>query len=435
MYYLLRDVLYVKMVRRVWTRLAVAVFTTLAMFLVAACGSDSAADSEAASGTGGLDGKPIVIGAICSCSGAQSAALGLLKEVSLAWAESVNAGGGINGHPVQMMVEDDGGDPAKALRAAKKLIEEKGVVAIVGDGSVADAAFADYVSKKGVPVVGGLPVESTFLTNPDFFATGSSLPVGLVGSFMEAEAAGVRKMGVLYCAESPVCAQVEGLATAAASLVDGIEVTFGQISATAPDYNAPCLSMKEQGVDGLFVVHNGSVLGRVFKSCAQQGFTPTPVANATPIIPELLTIKELEGILIAAPAVMYTDASVPAVAEFLEALDAYAPGVRNSPQFSYTTIIPWLSGKLFEAAAEVADLSPDSKPADVKRGLYALRDETLDGLMAPTTYVEGKPTFTPCYFTGTIESGAYATPDGSAPKCLTEEKATALGKILADLGS
>jgi len=46
--------------------------------------------------------------------------------------EEINALGGINGHPLKVIVEDTVGDETKAVMAVKKLIEKDKVLAIIG---------------------------------------------------------------------------------------------------------------------------------------------------------------------------------------------------------------------------------------------------------------------------------------------------------------
>lgn len=410
-------------------RRGIVFVAVLASLVLAACGSGSgdSAGADTASGKG----DPIVLGTVCSCSGASSATFGRINDAAKAWAAWVNDHGGINGHPVKLIVEDDGGEPAKSLRAVKKLVEQDKVMAIVGEVSVQDATWADYVTKKGVPVVGGFSVEPDFSRNPNFFPTGIPLTTGYVGMFQELKAAGKKKVGVLYCAEAPVCAEVDGLVRAAAKVVGGIEVaSTGKISATAPNYTASCLQMKDAGVDALQVAHNISVVSRVFESCAQQGYTPTATSLITTSAPEWLTNPRFTDAILASPTAVHTDDSVPAVKDFLAALDQYAPGLRTGPQFVYPTIYPWAGGKLFEAAAKASGIGPDSAPADVKKGLYALKDETLDGLISPITYVEGKPTVVSCYFVAGIKDGAFTAPAGSTPKCLAQDQVTLLTTLL-----
>jgi len=419
--------------------IAAVICAAAAVVALSACG-----DSEESSSTTGSSSKdsqtsnppkstakgdPIVVGSICSCSGAQAANLARLKDVSETWAKAVNANGGINGHPVNIIVKDDGGVPAKALQAAKDLIENEKVMAIVGDNSLADAAFSKYVSSTGVPVVGGIAVEATFLTNPDFFASGASLPVATVGTMALAKQAGKKHVGVLYCSESPACAQLDPLAKGAATLA-GLNYRSGKISGTAPNYTAPCLANKGAGVDALFVAHNSAVVPRVVDGCAKQGYKPLQVTQTTTAATSFLKDPNLEGTVLASTNAPHTDESLPAVKEFLDAVDTYNQGLRDSPQFSYNLIYPWVSGKLFEAAAKAAKITPTSTAADVRKGLYALKDETLGGLSGPLNYTKGKPAFPACYFSVTIKGGEFASLNGGKPTCLTAPQVKGLTAAL-----
>jgi branched-chain amino acid transport system substrate-binding protein len=412
---------------RRWT---VALAVTVAAG-VAGCGSDDSDSSGSAAGSGNAPaGDPIRIGTIGSYSGAQSAALAKVKDAADAWAKSVNDKGGINGHPVELTIEDDAGNPAQALKAAKKLVEQDKVIAIVGQMSLVDDAFQKYVGEKGIPVVGGSPQQASFFTDPNFYPSGGNTPAAYVGSVGQAKQAGNATFGTLYCAESPVCAQLGPLTEAAAAVVGGVETSSGKVSATAPNYTAPCLAMKDAGVDALTVAHNATVVVRVLESCDQQGYEPAIFSSTNTAGPEFLASESLEGATLTAPNAIFTDDSQPAVKEFLDALDEYAPGLRDSPQFTPPTINPWIGGKLFEAAATAAKIGPTSTAEDVKKGLYSLKDETLGGLAPPLTFTEGKPTFVSCWFATKIEGGKFVPQDGNKPQCMEPAQVQALTTAL-----
>ena len=63
--------------------------------------------------------------------------------------------------------------------------------------------------------------------------------------------------------------------------------------------------------------------------------------------------------------------------------------------------------------------------ADVTKGLFALKDETLGGLIAPTTYQQGSkgaPAFNTCYFNIQIKGGQYQSLNGGKPVCIDPAK-------------
>lgn len=418
-----------------WSALPVAA-VALAV-AVAGCGSggSSGAVGSVKPATAVLKGDPIVVGTICSCSGVQATALARVGDVAQAWASSVNDNGGINGHPVKMIVKDDAGNPTTSLQAAKELVEQDHVVAIVGEVSLADESWADYVQGKGVPVVGGLSIGAPFLTNPDFFPSGSSLPILTVGTVQLAKDAGKKKFGVLYCAESPVCAQLDPIAKGVTALVGGLDYQSGKISATAPNYNATCLAFKSGGVDALFLAHNGAVDQRVAGGCVAVGYKPLQITQVTTYSSTFLDDTNYEGTLLTSPNAPFTDTSLPATAKFIDALNKYAPGLVESDEFTPDTQFAWTGGKLFEAAAKAAGgLAPTSTSADVIRGLYALKDETLGGLSSPLNFTKGQPAFPNCYFVLSIKNSKLTSPRGTAPVCVPEAQATALRQVLAAAG-
>jgi len=68
--------------------------------------------------------------------------------------EEVNKAGGINGHPLEIIIEDTVGDPTKAVTATKKLITKDQVLAIVGPSrSGTTMAVIPIVEEAKVPLV------------------------------------------------------------------------------------------------------------------------------------------------------------------------------------------------------------------------------------------------------------------------------------------
>jgi branched-chain amino acid transport system substrate-binding protein len=55
-----------------------------------------------------------------------------------AYFDMINASGGIRGRKLELVVQDDQGDPAQARASAQRLIDDAGVVALVGSASIVD---------------------------------------------------------------------------------------------------------------------------------------------------------------------------------------------------------------------------------------------------------------------------------------------------------
>lgn len=128
------------------------------MLLASACGSDDGEGTSAKARPNVADpkGTPIVIGSVGHFSGFAGATSKSSPDAVSAWAQWTNDNGGINGHPVKVVVKDDQADPAKALAAVKSLVEQDKVIALVGSHEAGlEAVWEKYAAGKGIPVLGG----------------------------------------------------------------------------------------------------------------------------------------------------------------------------------------------------------------------------------------------------------------------------------------
>lgn len=122
-------------------------------------------------GSGGADtGEPIRIGAVSSLTG--PAPFPDVPGAAQAVFDRVNAEGGIGGRMIEYLSEDDGADPAKAAQAARRLVEEDGVVALVGSASLVEcSANAALYAQRDVVSVMGTGIE------PSCFESSNIVPV------------------------------------------------------------------------------------------------------------------------------------------------------------------------------------------------------------------------------------------------------------------
>jgi branched-chain amino acid transport system substrate-binding protein len=115
--------------------------------------------------------------------------------------EMINAKGGINGHPLQLVIYDNEGDATKTVLSAKKLIQKDKVVAIIGPStSGTSMALIPIVTKATTPLVAQaasrkitLPVDKRkwiFKVVP-----GDDLAVELMYRFMKGR--GIKKVAIL----------------------------------------------------------------------------------------------------------------------------------------------------------------------------------------------------------------------------------------------
>jgi len=375
-------------------------------------------------------GKPIVIGAIGSYTGPEAPALGAMDDTIRVWEKWTNEQGGINGHPVKVIVEDDQTNATKAKQLVRKLVEQDKVQALVGSVSLSDVTWQDYAVAKGIPVIGAGNFNTPYSTNPTFFATGSQIPAMVYGLLEKAKERGIENVGVLPCAEAPVCAEFAKLFKIISGIV-GIKQDYtSKITVTQPNYTATCLAARGKGVDGLVVLENAATVVRVADSCAKSGYKPAQL-NLTGTVGKVWEGQaNLNGAIGTEGNPVLADRSIPATKEFHAALEKHGQDILDGEQLNELDTWVWAAGQVFKLAAERAKVGPDSTYADVKKGLYTFKDETVGGLTPPLTYTKGKPAFTTCWFTLEVVDQKFTAPDGADPSCIPAAKLPALAQAL-----
>src|SRR3990172_3219724 len=124
--------------------------------------------------TTAAEAEPYKIGAVVSATGA-AAPLGeperktLLMEV-----EKINKEGGVNGHEIELFIEDDESNPTNANTAASKLIDENKVIIVLGGTITPSTLGMKTITAKskiphismaaGIPITQAEPNEHVFRT-------------------------------------------------------------------------------------------------------------------------------------------------------------------------------------------------------------------------------------------------------------------------------
>jgi len=81
-----------------------------------------------------------------------AAQYGLLARTNAAFFKMINEQGGINGHPVELIVTDDEYVPNKSFEAVRKMVEQDNVVLMYGSfGTPTNSAQAPYLNRRKIP--------------------------------------------------------------------------------------------------------------------------------------------------------------------------------------------------------------------------------------------------------------------------------------------
>ncbi len=111
--------------------------------------------------------EPYKVGAVFAITGPASWLGEPERNTALMIEEEVNKEGGINGHPLHLIIEDTVGDATKTVNAVKKLISSDKVCAIIGPSrSGCTMAVVPIVQKAEVPLVSCAAAEA-IVTGPD----------------------------------------------------------------------------------------------------------------------------------------------------------------------------------------------------------------------------------------------------------------------------
>jgi branched-chain amino acid transport system substrate-binding protein len=125
---------------------------------MAGCAAPEQESGDTASGGGGSadagGGDVVKVGVNIELSGPAAVQGAAYQNAVRLVAEQINADGGIDGKQLELVIRDNKSDPTEALQVAKGMIENEGIVAMVGGGSSPTTlSLVDYVEDAGVPIV------------------------------------------------------------------------------------------------------------------------------------------------------------------------------------------------------------------------------------------------------------------------------------------
>lgn len=360
------------------------------------------------------DGKPIVIGTVGAYSGPGGTALAQGARALQVWGAYINAKGGVDGHPVKVIVMDDGGDAAKARSLMKELVEERDAVAVVSAMTVVETlnSWRKYVEEKRVPVVGG-SCGPEWTASPMLFRQCPASPEQIFGTaLLGAKFGASKQFGGLFCSETESCTFVENeLFNKGGAKRAGLDPRYqARISVFQADFTAECIQAQNSGVKLMMVVADPGTVERVASSCRRQGFTPQYLQIASTLRADAVSRPGLGNMVAGMSVFPFAGLSTPASQEFVAAWKRYGGGQAPGPAAAQG----WASAKLFEkAAASGADITR----ASLVKALRALQGERLGGLTTPMTFGANGPTDVKCMFYMRGSGGRWSAPQGDKPVC------------------
>jgi branched-chain amino acid transport system substrate-binding protein len=280
----------------------------------------------------GVTPNEIILGQHAPLSGGLGAVYAQVPGAQQAYYRYVNEEkGGVCGRKIVLKVEDDGGDPARALEVTRKLVEQDKVFAMVGSlGDVNHGAVWDYLNQKGVPdlliIAGAHRFSSdpeghpwTVQMIPDYLVEGS-----FYGRYISQEWPG-KKVAVLY--ENDDTGR-DGLA----GLKKGLDLTKNQIVSeqayepTAIDIRPQLIAMNDAGAEVVVLYSTIGFTAQAIKGADRMGWKPQFIAgyvNSDAILFQFVSPKLAAGLISFQCCKMPDWTDDPAVAEHQRIMSQY----------------------------------------------------------------------------------------------------------------
>ena len=194
--------------------------------------------------------------------------------------DDINAGGGVLGKKLVLVVRDDLSQPPKSIQNMNELIDNEKVVAVLGPTNSGNALAWRHIPNQKKVVSMQMIATGTDITKPmgpdaDNYVFRITLTdrEQVVGVMAYAKAAGAKKVGFL--AETTGYGQGGLKDLQEIGKLHGFDVVaVERMAVTDTDVTSQLNKMKAAGVDTLFVWAQGTPMGQVIRSMEKIGYFP-----------------------------------------------------------------------------------------------------------------------------------------------------------------
>ncbi len=195
---------------------------------------------------------PIKIGAIFSETGPVSFLGAPEANTARMMQEQINAAGGVLGRPIEIIIKDDQASTEKTLSFAKQLVEEEGVIAVIGPtGSGKTTTIKDYMEESQTVLISCAAAEA--IVNPlakYVFKTPQKDSDAIRKIFMTMNDMGIKRVGALGGATGFGNEGLKQLAALAPGY--GIEIAISETySIQEADFTGVVTKVKAANVDAV----------------------------------------------------------------------------------------------------------------------------------------------------------------------------------------
>ena len=315
--------------RRTVTTKLVGTLAVLGLVLAGCGSSHSSASSGSTSSVPGstVPASPIVIGTELPLTGSVLPQPEALEGMNAA-VSSVNAAGGVNGHPLRLVSCDTKFQVNLELSCMRSLINSK-VAAIVGPTIAADQSGEEFqlASAAHIPVIGTVGLVHAEYVTPGVFPLTSGAAGWVVGGVKNLIAKGAKKISIVLInlGNNPANGQLANATLASVGLKAASTVL---IDASAdPTFSSSAAKATANGADGVFAIVVPFTAPKLYTALRNAGFkglisTVSPSAS----VPVLKAAgSAADGVLVTSLTAPVTDTTNPGIVSFLADMHKYQP--------------------------------------------------------------------------------------------------------------
>lgn len=319
---------------------------TLPILMVSMLGLASSARAEVQ----GVTDSEIVLGSHLDLSG-PAASLGTAFRDGLIFAsEEVNAGGGIHGRKIRLIVEDSNYDPKKAILATQKLLSQDKVFAVMLTlGAAHSTASMPLVLERGIPFLfPASTAESTYAPfHPLKFAfttpAGDQARAAVKYAY---EKLGKRRFGILYQDDdtglSALKAVEDQMKVHGIALIERTSFKRGEI-----DFSSQIGRMKSANVDVVMIAANVRETASAEIEAKKQSWSVDMIGNQGASTNATIKLggPAVDGLYVTTQFMSATQEMTPALSSIMDRYKArFGRNMEDGVGYAYTAMMLFAEG-------------------------------------------------------------------------------------------
>ncbi len=341
--------------------------------------------------------EPYIVGCTMAITGPGSDTYAPIKEAMDLYFKEVNAKGGINGHPVKIIYEDNAAEPSKAAAHASKFAtQDKVILTMLCSLSSTYAPVVKVSEQYKIPLYFGGAVcpDSVYPPKPDanqFCSTafGYKYDSSFAVPFLKEQAKAGLRLSLLAMNIPVSRAEIDFAEQLAKQL--GIEVLDKQATPPpTPDYTPYATKIKDSGANWVYTWAPWASQVRTFEALRKIGWKGNYVAYAHINAEDELKRLKDEGLIVFGSNAFFSDNTpthqkIKAASESIKAL------------YPYTQLTEgWITAMVLEAILQKT--SWPATPEKIRRAMNNLNVDTKGLKGGPLVWTEDNHFRTVSYF-------------------------------------